>query len=940
MATVAHESTGDREPAQRLREQLAEVAGRVRLIGAVDSLLWAVAVTGVALFLLAWMDIIWHLPTGLRQAIIPIALLSGLIGFGLLAARSWKRASADRIARRLDEVGGTGGQILSGWELLPGNQPDTPDRFSPTASLARGIASVAVDQASRQAADVSPSDAAPWSQSRRSSISAAVVGAVMVLFALIAPGAFGTSWNRFVTPSVDTPPYSPLVFEVTPGDVQLHYGQPLEVTAQIAGGAIDSASLVLGDPSEPASKRVAMFPRGGGRWQAVVPRVTESTVYCVTAERGRSRIFDLQVLETPQIESATFTITAPAYTHLPPREGRYPQDRISGLSGTSVAFEIDANRPLESGTVTIQPAEDDQESTSETVALKVSPGNPQRAVGEVTLRRAGNWSISVTGKNGVPCESPIRLEVELLIDRPPIARIAQPRPQSYATPTTRVPIAAIGEDDYGVARMRLYRIIDGSRPIPLEVPIDKPRRTVQGGSSLPLSALGVEPGDRITLLARVDDTRPGASQGGESPLAEINIISQRDFNRIIAARQGKQMLENKFRQARRMLDELATEAAELQQQLDASDPNDAGQQQELQKKIDQLRRKMQDVAKGLEKLANQELPLEVDKEWNKLLKEQADALRKAAKNAQAMKADGESNQEQADEMQQAIEKLRQQQKEQIGQPMEALRKIAPLIAAESKFVQLVQRQRAVVDELDRFRQDETVRDEADRQQIVQLREEEAAIRRSLAELMEEIANHAEALGDDPEMQELKQSSLDFVLAVGDSPIDAELSDARKDLGRFNGAGGYSHALTALEEMEKFLGQCKSNGEKAGSCLKKKFAPSLPGQKGGNTLQQMLNQMGLNSGPNSGYSMRGNSGQNVGLYGNQPFAQPRGGGRGNDSRMMPARGNSDTAEGNAGADDQRFAELPETARTSASDVPLRYRKRTEQYLRRIAEQLDQ
>jgi hypothetical protein len=104
---------------------------------------------------------------------------------------------------------------------------------------------------------------------------------------------------------------------------------------------------------------------------------------------------------------------------------------------------------------------------------------------------------------------------------------------------------------------------------------------------------------------------------------------------------------------------------------------------------------------------------------------------------------------------------------------------------------------------------------------------------------------------------------------------------------------------------------------------------------------MLSQMGLNSGPQSGYSMRGNSGQNVGLYGNQPFAQPQGGGRGNDSRMMPARGSSDAAAaGDAGGEADLFAELPESARTSARDVPLRYRKQTEQYLRRLAEQLDQ
>lgn len=925
---------------QKLRQQLAAVAQRVRLIGAVDSIFWAIAGIGVGFLLVAWMDIIWQLPVTVRQAVIPLALLLGIVCFLMLVYRVRRRAAATRIARRLDEVGQTGGQILSGWELLPENERGKQDSSDPTVALARGMASVAVDQASLKAENVSRSDAAPWSDSRRSGITLAAVMTMLVLFAGLAPRAFGTSWNRLMSPSIDTPPYSPLAFEVTPGSTQLTYGQPLEVSAVITGGGVEEASLVLGDPSDPAVDRVAMFPRGGGKWQAVVPRVTETHRYCVVASRGRSALFDVEVLQTPKIESATYTITAPAYTQIPAREGRYPQDQIAGLDGTEVAFTIDADRPLREGTLTIEAVPGQPDSMAETFTLAASVEEPTRVRGSVLLRRGGSWSLTVTGQNGVDCDSPLRMEVELLIDRPPIARISQPRPKSYATPTTRIPVAAVGEDDYGIARMRLYRIIDGSRPIPLEIPVDSTSRIVQGGANLPLDAYGLEPGDKIILLARVDDTRPLASQGGESPLAEIEIISQRDFDRIIAARQGKQMLENKFRQARRILDQLATEAAELQEQLDQSDPNDAIEQQKLQKKVDQLRQKMREAANAMEDLADKALPLEVDEHWNELLREQADALRQAAEDAHDTKKDGGDNKEQAEEMRDAIDQLRQEQNEQIGQPLEALKKIAPLIAAESKFVQLVARQRAVVDALDRYRQDENVRDEADRQQVVQLREEEAAIRRALDDLLNEIETNAESLGDDPELQELKTSSLDFVSKVRDSTIDSELSRARQSLGNFDGTKGYGSASTALEEMEKFLGQCNANGEKAGNCLKNKFAPGLPGNKAGNSLQQMLNQMGLNPGQNSGYSTRGNSGQNVGLYGNQPFAQPQGGGRGDQSRMVPSGGGGGAMTGPPGGESEPYAELPETARTSLRDVPLRYRKQTERYLRRLAEQSDQ
>lgn len=713
---------------------------------------------------------------------------------------------------------------------------------------------------------------------------------------------------------------------------------PIEVTAQISGAAVDDALLVLGNPEDPSVKVVSMFPRGAGKWQAVLPRVTESTSYCVTAERGRSESFSIEVMETPQIDSVMFTITPPDYTGLPSRKGRHPQDRIAGLSQTEIALEVTSNRPLAEGIVWIE-AVGRQEDLAESVTLSVSSSDPHRVVGLVKLHHSGQWKVSVTGKNGVPTESPVILEADLLIDQPPIARIAQPQALSFATPDTRIPVAVVGEDDFGISRLRLYRILNGSRPIPLELPVETARRVIQGSSTLSLDQFGLQPGDKITLLARADDTRPDVEQGGESPLAEIEIISQRDFNRMIAARQGQQMLENKFRQARRMMDQLASELAELQDEISKADDNDPQVQQQLQERLNQLQQKMKDVADQLENLAQQELPLEIDEQWSNLLREQAESLRAAAAKCEAMNKEGKTAKQQSDELKKELDRIRVQQDQQIGQPLESLRKIAPLIASESRFAQLVARQRVVVDELDRFRKLESIHDEADRQAVVQLREEESAIRREMSELIDEIEIQAENLGEDPDFQELKESSLEFVAAVRESRIDSELSEARKSLGSFNGTEGYSHGLAALEEMEKFLSQCQANSAQAGQCLKKKFAPGMPKSASGNALSQMLAQMGLNPGPNSGYSMRGNSGQNVGLYGNQPYAQPTGSSRGQNGQMIPSHGERRVGAGTAESLGGNALALPEGTHSGTRDVPLRYRRQAETYLRRLAEQVE-
>ena len=98
-------------------------------------------------------------------------------------------------------------------------------------------------------------------------------------------------------------------------------------------------------------------------------------------------------------------------------------------------------------------------------------------------------------------------------------------------------------------------------------------------------------------------------------------------------------------------------------------------------------------------------------------------------------------------------------------------------------------------------------------------------------------------------------------------------------------------------------------------------------------------MGMNAGSGPGYSTRGSSGQNVGLYGNQPFARPTGRGQGKQGQTAAANGQGARSDGDQSAS-ERMLELPESMRTHARDVPLRYRKQTEAYLRRLSEQTEE
>ena len=56
--------------------------------------------------------------------------------------------------------------------------------------------------------------------------------------------------------------------------------------------------------------------------------------------------------------------------------------------------------------------------------------------------------------------------ITLIRDDTPFVRILQPPATSLATPEATLPVNLLAEDDYGVARLQLFRSLNDSRALP------------------------------------------------------------------------------------------------------------------------------------------------------------------------------------------------------------------------------------------------------------------------------------------------------------------------------------------------------------------------------------------------------------------------------------------------------------------------------------------
>lgn len=974
-----------------LHQIFSRLRRRVLWIEGVSGVGWGLAAGLVLLLAGVWVDLVFDLPPLVRIAAVAAAL-SAAVGFLI-----WRPASAlrrnvpDFLARRLDSVAGTGGQIRSGVDLSSAAElsrhgrfahaNESPDwgQWSKNPVLTVGLGAMAVAQAATLAAGVPVRRAVPAAPIRRSFLTLASIVAVPGLLVLLTPRMASTEWSRFSDPFGDHPPYSRLTFDVNPQNARVVYGSDLDVYVEIDGPVVEQVELVLtpltangaqgktnrrqdgdeGSQTDGTSggEVLAMFPETDGRWRALISNITAPMQYHVRAGSARSRRFTADVITVPRFEDVRFKITSPPYTRLPDYEGPLPQGGLAGLRGTRVIVAATSNRPLSGGTMNVVSKEQER-----AVAMQPVAEGANDVTAEFEITASGRIDIRVTDEAGQPSIEQFTAPVTLLADERPFVRLLEPRALSLAAPNAVLPVVIAAEDDYGIARGQLFRSLNDSRYLPLELEIeDPPPARLYQVHRLPLLKYGLKPGDEIKLFARVEDNDPvggladsstqdsrAGGKGAESSIVLIRIISQEDFERMQRTRDGMQLLMTKYRQVQRRMETLADELETLKKKLEQS-PAESALSPEQRDELQRLKKRLQEEADALETLSKSTLPYELDRELSPRLKELADALAKMSGGMEGLLADEAATSGQANkQLQKMLSELRGRRGQfdsKAMMPLELLAAVYPLYQDQSRFIQLYQRQRDLAERLASLKGHDGEDDPALKTRMRDLEDEQRQLRESLAALLDDIEDHVMQLPDDERLDELHDSALEFVEAVRASEAADAMLAAEQALLDFSGTRGHAGAKKAADILESFIGKCEGIGQAAGRCLPR-FQPSL-----GNCLSQTIDQLladagfgmgeGFGSGAGGGYSTRRSTLQNVGLYGASPqFADGGSEGTSIDPRLNAGDGTPSIRRiGNA--QDPLPYEMPDAFRASGQGealVPLRYRRKVGRYFQRIADEI--
>lgn len=929
---------------------------RAKLLEASRHLGLTLGVTALVFLAAMWGDLIWEMPPIARWIITRIGPCVALTAWGLLVWGRTRDITSQVMASIVDQRASTGGEILSGWHLE--NSPPPKE-----SSLTFGFAQMAIARAGERLKSLDPRALIPADSTLKAWKVCAGCLLLLGIMTVSLPSIAWNQWQRFLFPSNDIPPFTGMTIELEPSNPIVKYGDDLTVFAICNGTTNDRMHLQI-TRENGSVQTLPMLPQSPGRYQVVLTRVTEPVTLIARSGRSRSAASKLSVTMTPEIETTRVRITPPEYTKRAIYEGAIPQDGIAGLKGTEVAFSLRSNRPLKQGVMRVLY----RDETSEVITLGGSSDAndnfaSQTVVGTMVLSKPGRFSIRVLDMDDVESNDVIEGVLNITIDQRPVVRIIEPRPYSIATPTIQLPIQIAAEDDYGISSLRLYRSLNGSPATFQPFSVDgAPRQLIS--IALPLSNYGLQPGDELQFFARAEDNDPASPKGIESPATIVRIVSDQDFKQMIVEREGADSMTAKFEAAQRHLENLSEAMREAEEAAKAAleDPNNQEAAEAARAAVEKAQKMAQTAAEEISQLAKNQLPIDVDKELSKNLEQIAQSAKEMADQMQdmqnQMRESGGPSPETIEKLAQLSQQVKGQRddiQEQAIDPLETMQATLPLMNDQDRVSQLAQQQRDLANRMDSLRKSNPTQDEQLTRRIAELEDQQQQLRQELQNLIDDIAAHADALPQQPELEKLRQTANQFAEALKESQASDSMRDAQQKLLEDQLGDAADRAAEAAQKLEDLLQEQEQNDNNMESQGQKACDAAFNPKRGrpnlGNSLNQLRNMMkrGNRSGTrpgsqpgngrgNGGYSERTNGPQNVGMYGNMPQKrQSQSGGRGNKKSQGVA-----TSSSGKNADTQSvLTESTSNAAASgqsANAIPSHYRAKVAEYYRQLSEKL--
>ncbi len=815
----------------------------------------------------------------------------------LLRALQVDRATA---AAKADEALADPRQSASSGLSLPEKSEHSP--------LSEYLTRRTLDEAANNLAAIPASKIFPWRCVAKVAVIMLVMAGIAFGLKISAPAAFSTVTSRLLHPGDDIPPYSPLVFKISPANPACLYGGTLDLTAEITGAALEHPVQCLVKQARTGEVlRLPAFRESSTRYSRKLDGLTEPVEIAFACGKARSRWLKVEILLEPRILAGTVHLTPPAHTGLTETSFALDTNEIAAIEGSSVTLELTSNRPLAAGSLALTPAAAPGVEAKATSYLATLTA-PQRVSFTWTAVQSGKISANVSDLRGTPAASPLELTMRMMPDQAPVVELTSPPRQLLATPKSIIPVSGTASDDFALSKLQFVRTLAGFRDRIRVVAPALHQKAYAFEDKLDLDALGLEAGQTIELMLEATDHNPSLLGSASSEISRIRIISEDQYAEYIRAKTTIAQFAARFQAARDAMDQARKALEKLKDALDKNDAPAAA------KALDEARKAHRDAADLLDKIADDFPAFELEKRLQELAEQQAEDLRA---NLDALEKLDPAGDEAGAEVEKLLEKLgqRKQQEQQLDEDVALARKAASILEMAAKFRQIYENQVSLAKRFGSIVEEFRHGDDHSRRLLPSLADTQTHNRGALMDFKTELHRRLDAADDEPLLESLVASATQFLTDL-DAAAPETLMDAAAGHAKAGEAtDAYANAELARAQLERLLSK-PDEFPKAAMGDAPEFKVPHPDVNA--TIEEMLKALlGQNPGGQGGPQAGGEGAQGPGGFGGQGVA---GGGFPMDLPVIgperlqfePAPGLADGGNGNGRTGP--IPPLPETAET--------------------------
>ncbi len=354
---------------------------------------------------------------------------------------------------------------------------------------------------------------------RRYGVALAGIALAALLAVQVGPAFLRHAMSALLLISENLQAAVPYSISVTPGNADVPKGSDQTITAKLNGFTSQDAVLMAKRTPTGAYEPMPLVLNDDGTYEGLMFDIAGPLEYFVEAERTRSRVYTLTVVDLPYVQRLELEYHFPAYTGLEPQTIEDGGD-IAVLRGTDVRLRIVPTMKTQSGRIAM----------NENDSIALAPQADGTLTASFKASEDGFYRVELDAPTGQRVPGSPQYTIDVLADQEPTVSFGRPGRDTTASPIEEVFVEARAEDDFGVRDLELvYSVNGGDEKVVKLFTGSRRLAEVTAGHTFYLEELDVEAGDSVSYYARAADNDGVA--GAKRASSDLYFVRIRPFSR-------------------------------------------------------------------------------------------------------------------------------------------------------------------------------------------------------------------------------------------------------------------------------------------------------------------------------------------------------------------------------------------------------------------------